>query len=243
MLHDIICIFKKEFGSYFRTKLAYFILMIYAVLSSLIAFYTGNYFELNNFNLFSLFYFQPDIFAILVPALTMKVWADERRFGTLELILAQPLSYTSLVIGKFMAAWLFCGLMLILTTSLWATTSFLSTTDSLNIFSNYLACFLVAGAICAVGCAVSSFNSNPILAYIIAVFVVWLLKLSNFDYLLKAAKLSNELLVRISQSLNFNYHFENIISGQVTSGNLIYFASIIVFALWLNVVSIEYKRG
>lgn len=243
MLHDVFCIFKKEFSSYFRTKLAYFVMIIYASLSLLTTFYSGHYFELSNLNLFSLFYFQPEIFTIIAPALTMKLWADERRFGTLELILAQPLSYTSLVLGKFLAAWLFCGLLLVLTSSLWLTTSFLGATDNLNIFCNYLAIFLVIGAVCAIGCVVSSFNYNPIVAYIMSVFVLWILKLFNFDYFIKAAKISNELLIRMSQSLNFDRHFENIISGQPAFNNLVYFVSIIAFALWLNVISVEYKRG
>ena len=243
MFYDISIILKKEFASYFRTKLAYFIMSFYAVLSVITAFYSGYYFDINNISIFSLFYFQPEIFIILAPALTMKLWADERRFGTLELILSQPLSYTSLVVGKFLSAWLFCGLLLLLTMPLWLTTSFFMQTDNLNIMNNYFSCFLVSGALCSIGCVVSSFNTNPIVAYIMSVFVVWFLKLSNLDYVIKYANISNELVIRISNSLSFDKHFENMISGELSLNNIIYFLTIMIFSLWLNVVSIDYKRG
>lgn len=243
MAHDIFCIFLKEFNSYFRTRLAYFIMAIYVVLSMVTTFYTGYYFQLVNDNLYSFFYFQPEIYTLLIPALTMKLWADERRYGTLELLLSQPASHTSMVLGKFFAAWAFCVLMISLSLPLWASTAQITSLDNLNIIYSYAACLLTAGALCAVGCVVSSFNSNPISAYLLSLGACMLLKLSNFDYFIKKAQVSNELLIRMSQSLNFDRHFINIISGQISWSDGIYYLSVIVFALWLNVASIEYKRS
>ena len=243
MSSAVFCLFAKEFGSYFRTRLGYFVLVIYAALSMTAAFYSGGYFDLANDSLFSLFYFQPEIFTLLAPALTMKLWADERRYGTLELLLSQPVNYLPLVAGKFLASWTFCALMLVLTVPLWISTAALQLLDNLHIVFCYLACLLAAGALCAVGCTVSAFNSNPVSAYVISVFICWLLKLSSFDYLIRAAKISNELVIRISNSVNFDQHYQNILNGQLSPGNLVYFISVIFFALWINTAAVEYKRS
>lgn len=243
MFQGTLTVLGKEFGSYFKTRLGYFILFIYAVVAMASTFYGGSYFQLAERSLYSFFSFQPEIFILLVPALTMKLWADERRYGTLELILSQPVGYPALVLGKFLAAWLLCGLMLAMSFPLWMTTGLLSGLDNLNVLYNYLGCWLIAGAVCAIGCVVSSFNSNPIAAYLLTVFCCWIVKLANFDYLIRKLNVSNELFIRISQSLNFDRHFENLILGQLTWSGLTYYITLILAALWLNVVSIEYKRS
>lgn len=243
MVQDIIHIFRKEFASYFRTRMAYPLMLIYAVLSMVAAFFSGYYFQLPNHNLFAFFYFQPEVFALLIPALTMKLWADERRFGTLELLLSQPVSYSALVIGKFAAAWIFCLLLLVLTIPLWLTTAAWVPLDNLNIVSSYGACFLAAGALCAVGCTVSSFSSNPVTAYIMALALILLLKIADYDVVFRFLGISGELFIRISQALNFDANYAGIISGQLTAGNLTYFVSLTVLSLWLNVVSLSYKRS
>lgn len=243
MIKIIYLIFAKEFASYFRTNLAYFVLAIYALASLVSTFYTGFYFDINNSSLFSFFYFQPEAFIMLVPLLTMKLWADERRSGTVELILTQPISYAGVVYGKFLAAWAFCLLMLALSLPLWAYTTDLTAVDNVNILANYVACILLSGAFCAVGCAISSFNTNPIVAYIMSVFIFWAIKAVNFDFIIKAANISSELLIRISQSLNMTYHYETIIGGQMALSDVAYFIILTFFALWLNIVSIEYKKG
>lgn len=243
MLKSVYNIFLKDFTSYFRTNLAYFVLVIYALVSMVSAFYTGYYFEINNTNLFSFFYFQPEIFMMLAPLLTMKLWSDEQKSGTIELLLTQPLSYGAIVYGKFAAAWIFCILMLVLSLPLWIYTACLVQVDNLNILTDYFACILLSGAFCAVGCAVSSFNKNPIVAYILTVVALWGIKIINFDFILKSADISSELLIRISQSLNLDYHFETFTGGQIALNNIGYFTLIIIFSLWLNIVSIEYKKG
>ena len=105
-------ILEKEFYAYFRTSLGHFIIGVYLLLSMLSAFYGGYFFEVNNNALPSFFMFQPDVFALIVPAITMKLWADEYKSGTIELLLTQPVNAFTLVLGKFFAAWLFCTLLL-----------------------------------------------------------------------------------------------------------------------------------
>lgn len=243
MLNQFYCIFTKELSSYFRTNLAYFILIIYVVLSMLTTFYIGYFFALNNSELFSFFYFQPDIFTVLIPALTMRLWAEERKNSTAELLLTQPINYTTVVVSKFCASWCMCLIMLLLTIPFWIYASSLMELDNVNIISKYISCILVSGAFCAVGCLISSFNNSPIVAYIVSVFATWGIIIGNFDFLLSSASsVSNELWIRSIQSLNFSKHYGEIINGQIGFDNIIYFVTIILFALWFNVISIEYKK-
>lgn len=242
MFDDVKTIFKKEFSSYFKSRLAYFILTIYIITSMACTFYLGKFFNIVNYNLYSFFYYQPGVLISLIPALTMKLWADERRYGTIELLLTQPLRYSSIVLGKFFAAWAFCGLMLLLTIPFWISTAWIIPIDSYNVFYNYFAVFVLSGALCAIGCVVSALSSNPISAYILTVFIGTLLKMVNFDLLIKKLKISNEIVIRISQSLNFDSHYESIILGQLTWSDFIYFSLLIIFCLWLNCAAVEYKR-
>lgn len=141
MLYQAYVIFSKEFGGYFRSRLAYFLIGAYAFISMFAAFYMGAFFDLNNMELYSFFYFQGDVFALLVPALTMRLWAEERRSGTMELLLTQPVSYTAVVLGKFLSAWVFCLLLLLATVPFLLCPAAIYPLDYLNILSSYLACF------------------------------------------------------------------------------------------------------
>lgn len=243
MFQGTLSIFGKEFSSYFRTRMAYFILLVYTVLSMATAFYSSRFFDLVNHNLQSFFFYQPEIFTILIPALTMRLWADERRAGTLELLLSQPLSYTAMVLGKFLAAWAFCALMLAFTLPLWFSAAEFVPLDNHNILASYVACLFVAGALCAVGSAVSAFNSNPVTAYLMSLAVILIIKLVNFDAVLQMAQIPPELSVRIARSLNFDNHYFNIISGQLTWSNAVYFITLMLGALWINIAAVEYKRS
>lgn len=243
MRHNLECIFVKEFGSFFRSRLAWFLLAIYVVLSMVTTFYSGYYFDLSDNRLYSFFYFQPEIFTLLLPALAMKVWADERRYGTMELLLSQPVSYPAVIIGKFLAVWAFAGLMLLFTLPLWYSTGQLIALDNYGIWWNYIFAFVAAGALAAVCCLTAAFFSSPVSAYLGALTVCLLIKMANFDTLLTKAKVSNELLIRMSQSLNFDRHYFNLISGRLTWSDGVYYLGIIIFALWMNVSAVEYKRS
>ena len=236
-------VFYKEFAGYFRSGNAYIILGVYALLSFAAAFYVGGYFTLDNTSLASFFLYQPEILTVLMPAVTMRSWTDERRQGTVEYLLTQPVDHASAVLAKFAAAWLFGGLMLPASLPFWLWTSFLTPLDNLNILSAYLVCILIIGTFSALGCAVSAFNGNTVIAYIITIFVLWGFAGLNLDFLIAPAQnLSEEIAVRIIRSLNFNKHYQDFVSGQAGLDNVIYFISVIVPALWLNVVALEYKK-
>ena len=138
MFNAFFQILRKEFFSFFQTGLAYFIIGAYLVFINADDFFIWDrFFNLDNSRLFSFFYFQTDIFAILLPALTMRLWAEENKSGTVELLLTQPLGYKSIILGKFFAAWLFCLLMLVLTVPFWGYVNTFYHLDNLNIFSAY----------------------------------------------------------------------------------------------------------
>lgn len=244
MFKPFFSIFTKEFMSYFKTSTAYVILAIYVILSMAATYFVGYFFMLNNSNLTSFFSFQPEILALMIPAITMRSWADERRSGTIEYILTQPLNYATIVLAKFLASWAFGLLMLALTLPFWAYSNSIITLDNLNVLSAYLVCILIIGTFSALGCMVSAFNTNPVIAYIISIFVSWGVTNLNLNFLINpASSLSNEIYVRVIRSLNFIKHYQDFISGQVGLENIIYFVSIILLALWLNVVTIEYKKS
>lgn len=230
--------------SYFKTGSAYVILAVYIVLSMTATFYFGGFFVLNNSGLSSFFSFQPEILALMIPALTMRTWADERRSGTIEYILTQPVDYFSIVLAKFCAAAAFGVIMLCLTTPFWIYADTLITLDNMNILSGYLVCILIVCTFSALGCLVSAFNTNPVIAYIISIFVSWGITNINLNFLIApAGKMGDEVFVKIIQSLNFSKHYQDLITGQVGFENFIYFFSIIILALWLNIVTIEYKKS
>lgn len=243
-MNQFYSLFLKEFKSYFRTHTAYFIMFIYIVLSMIATFYSGSFFVLNNADMVSFFIFQPDVLAVLIPAITMRLWADERKIGTIEYILTQPVKYSSLVWSKYLAAVAFCMVLLSLTFSFWIYLNFLTKADNINIFSGYLGCLMVASIFCVIGCVVSSFSTNAVVAYLISVFLSWGLISINFNFIIgiiskiTATSLNNDI-----QSFNFTNHFYSFISGQIGPDNIIYFISFIALALWFNVFAIEYKRN
>lgn len=243
MIKQTLAIFNKELNSYFHTSLAYFLLGAYMLISMFSTFYLGAFFDLNNTELFSFFYFQSDIFALLVPALTMRLWAEERRSGTIELLLTQPISYTSVVIGKFLSAWTFCLILLATTVPFWIFINTIYDLDNINILSSYLGCFFVSGVFCAIGCCISAFNRGLVVAYICTLFISLLISTVNFDFLINQINLSDDVSIRIIQSLNFSKHFTDMTGGQLGLDNIIYYLSMITLPLWLNILTIEYKKN
>ena len=240
---EIITILKKDFISLFYSRQAYFLIVIYLVLSMVATFFGGGYFQIDNTSLSSFFIYQPELFMIITPALAMRLWADERRYGTLELLLTQPVRPLSVVLGKFFAAWSFCLLLLVLTFPLWKTTSFYIKTDDFHITINYVGCLLVAGFFCGISCCISSFCSGLISAYILSVFFCVVIKQMNFDYLFKQFGISGDILQKIAQSINFDTHYYHILQGQLGINNIMFFGVSIIVFLWFNTIAVDYKRG
>lgn len=236
-------VLAKEFKGYFRNGSAFVLLAVYLGLSLFSTYYSASFFVYDNYNLMSFFMYQPEVLNMLLPALTMKMWAEEKKSGTMEFLLTQPVSYTVLVLGKFAAAFCFGVLLLAMTLPFAVGCAFFMPLDVLNILSGYLAVILVIGVLCALGCVVSVFNENAILAYIISVFIGWLLLLLGGDALLTPLNgLSPRLLSMVYGALNFMDNYRELTAGQVTLSGIVYFVLPGVFLLWFNIIVLEYRK-
>ena len=169
----MLTIFNKELVSYFKSSIAYFVILVYLGLTMLANFYQANYFDVPNQGLISMFYFQPDIFILIIPALCMKLWADERKNGTLEILFTRPLNISSIIIGKFLSSLVLALLVLFSTIPLVIYTSRIIELDYNMILNSYLACVFMIMSFCALGSMVSAFCNNPIIAYIVSVLLLW----------------------------------------------------------------------
>ena len=234
---------KKEIIGYFKNYTAYIISGVYLLLSFAAMFYVAHFFEYNNHGLISYFAYQPEILNVLLPALTMKMWAEERKQGTLEFLLTQPVNYRTLVLGKYVAALLSGTFLLVLTLPFLGISSLWINFDWLNITSAYLGCFWVIAVLCALGCLISACYTNTILAYLSAVFLGWLWENANLDIILNPVRDMFPLLQNRMQSLlNFSQNYNSFILGQVTLESVVYFISITIICLWLNLILVYRRR-
>ena len=231
-------IFAKELQDYFKGLMSVFIFIVYLSITLITVFYFGSFMDVNNASLESFFRFQPEILALIIPAVCMHLWTDEYRLGTAEFILSQPISYASLVIGKFLAAVAFSLLMLFLTLPLVFFSSFYLDLDGGAIISGYLGCIMVILSFCAVCCAVSALSSRPIVTYLMSFFTIWGLMYFNLTPILQKAFGLQHL-----PSGSFLPQYINFVSGQINIGSIIYFVLLSLLGLWINMEAIKAKRG
>src|SRR6266576_1574371 len=158
-------IFRRELRGYFVTPLAYLFIVIFLVLAGVLAFFVGNFFDRGQADLQPFFTFHPWLYLVLIPALAMRLWAEERKSGTIELLLTLPISMTEAVVGKFLASWAFAGIALILTVPFWITVNYLGHPDNGVILASYIASFLMAGAFLAIGASLSALTKNQLIVF------------------------------------------------------------------------------
>jgi len=235
---------KRELQSYFATPLAYIFIVTFLVLSGLFTFYPGNFFEREQADLQPFFMFHPWLYLFLIPAISMRLWAEERRSGSIELLLTLPLSAAEAVAGKFLAAWLFAGLALSLTLPMWLTVNYLGEPDNGAIATGYLASWLLAGGFLAVCTCVSAANRNPVPAFILSVVVCLLLLLSGLPLVLDSVNSWAPLwLTDAIANLSFLSHFQSLSRGVIDLRDLLYFVFLIGLGLYSNVVILDLKKA
>jgi ABC-2 type transport system permease protein len=235
---------KREFAGYFATPLAIVFLMVFVALAGAFAFYLGNFFDRGQADLTSFFAYHPWLFLLLVPAIAMRLWAEERKSGTIELLMTLPVSNWELILGKFFAGWAVVGVALLGTIPMWITVNMLGAPDNGVILTSYLGSLLVAGAFLAVGSAISATTRNQVIAFILAAVVCFLLVMSGFDLVLNGVRaLAPAFVVSAIQSLSVLGHLEDFTRGLVSLPGLIYFASVIIFALFANKVILDQKKA
>src|SRR5919202_705717 len=183
-MHGIGTIFRRELASYFATPLAYIFNVIFLVLAGALTFFLGNFFERNQADLQPFFNFHPWLYLVLIPALSMRLWAEERKSGTIELFLPLPISIGAAVIGKFLAAWAFAGIALALTPPSWVTVNVLGSPDNGVILASYIGSFLMAGGFLAIGACVSALTKNQVIAFVVTAAVSFLFTVSGSSIVL-----------------------------------------------------------
>ena len=242
-MKTIYAIMKRELSHYFTTPLAYVFIIIFLTIAATFTFYLGNLYERQQADLVPFFQYHPWLYLFLIPAISMRLWAEEKKNGSIELLMTLPISIVQAVLGKYLAAWLFAGLALALTFPVWLTVNYLGTPDNGVIFSSYLGSFLMAGAFLAIGSCISATTSNQVIAFIISIVICFLFITMNFPFVIDFFKawLPQALLDSIT-SLSFLSHFSSINKGVIDLRDLIYFVLMISFWLAANVVILENRK-
>ena len=237
-------VMSRELASYFATPVAYIFIVIFLMLSGIFTFYLGHFFERGQADLSAFFNFIPWLYLVLVPAVAMRLWSEERRSGTIELLMTLPLTTWQLVLAKFLAAWLFIGLALVLTFPLWLTVNYLGDPDNGIIVAGYLGAWLMAGGFLAVGSCLSALTKNQIVAFILTLLVCFLLVVSGFPIVQDVVSgWAPQWLIDGVANLSFWAHFEAISRGVIDLRDLVYFLALIGGWLYATVLVINVKKA
>lgn len=237
-------ILGRELASYFATPVAYIFIIIFLMLSGVFTFYIGQFFERGQADLSAFFNFVPWLYLVLIPSVAMRLWSDERRSGTIELIMTLPVATWQLVLGKFLAAWLFVGLALALTFPLWITVNYLGAPDNGVILGAYLGAWLMAGGFLAVGSCLSALSKNQIIAFILTLVVCFVLVVSGFPIVQDSFSGWAPLwLVDGISNLSFLTHFTAISRGVIDLRDLVYFVAMIGAWLYATALVIDLKKA
>jgi len=242
-VRELVAIFKREFAAYFATPLAYVFIVIFLFAMGAFTFYIGHFFDNDTADLQVFFGFHPWLYLFLVPAISMRLWAEERRSGTMELLLTLPIPLAATVTGKFLAAWAFTGVALLLTFPIWITVNYLGHPDNGVILASYIGSFLMAGAYLAIGACVSASTNNQVIAFVVSVVVCFLFTISGAPLVLDFFRAWAPLaLVNAISSFSFLTHFTAISAGVIDLRDLIFFISLIALFLAANVVIVDLKK-
>lgn len=243
-MNGTVVIAKRELASYFATPLAYVFIFIFLVLSGMFTFYMGNFYEREQADLVPFFSFHPWLYLFLVPAISMRLWSEERKSGTIELLLTLPLTHIDAVLGKFFAAWIFAGLSLLLTFPLWITVNYLGDPDNGVIVASYIGSWLMAGGFLAIGSCMSALSKNQVIAFIGCGVICLLFILAGFPMVLNVFKAwMPSLVIDTVASLSFLTHFNSISKGVLGVVDVFYFLSLMVAWLLATVIVVEIKQA
>jgi len=243
-MNGAVNIMRRELTGYFSTPVAYVFLVIFLVMTGVFTFYLGNLYERGFADLDPFFRFHPWLYLFLVPAISMRLWAEERRSGTIELLFTLPLTTVAAVFGKFLAAWLFIGLALLFTIPMWFTVNYLGSPDNGVILAGYLGSWLMAGGFLAIGSCMSALTRNQVVAFILSVVVCFLFLLSGLPMVMNLFKgWAPQVILDGIAGLSFFKHFADISKGVIDLRDLVYFVLVTGFWLIANVVILELKKA
>ena len=240
---NIIAVIKKELNGYFGSPVAYVFTIIFLLLCGFFTFSVSHFYESGQADLRAFFVWLPWIFLFLVPAIAMRLWADERRSGTLELILTLPIRVPEVIVGKFLAAWLFISLGLSLTFPLVITVAYLGDPDMGAIGAGYLGAFLMAGAYLSIGIMTSSLTRNQVISFIVSVVICLFFIMAGWSPVTKMLSGWAPLwLIDILSGFSVMTHFASLSRGVIDLRDVVYFLSVMTFMLFANGVVLHNRR-
>lgn len=243
-MNMIKALFRRELKSYFATPVAYVFIVIFLVLMGTFTFYLGGFYERGQADLQPFFSFHPWLYLFLVPAISMRLWAEERKSGSVELLMTLPVTAWQAVLGKYLAAWAFTGIALLLTFPIWITVNYLGNPDNGVIFAAYIGSFLMAGGFLAIGACLSAITRNQVIAFVITVVVSFGFLLSGFPMVLDLfSGWAPQVIVDGVASLSFLTHFSSITKGVIDIRDLTYFAILIGTFLYANTIVLQWKQA
>lgn len=235
---------KRELGGYFTSPVAYVFLVIFLLLAGFFTFTAGAFFERGEAGLGAFFAWHPWLYLILVPAVGMRLWSEERRAGTIELLLTMPVTTAQAIVGKFLASWLFLALALALTFPVIITANVLGDPDNGVIFTGYLGSLMLAGAYLAVSCMTSAMTRNQVVAFILSVVVCLFLILAGFNPVTDLmVRWASPAFIDTVAAFSVMTHFDGFQKGVIDSRDLLFFLSVIGFALFATGVIIRGHRA
>ncbi|MCA3246651.1 MAG: ABC transporter permease subunit [Tagaea sp.] len=243
-MRNVLFIFKRELGGYFATPVAYVFLVIFLVLASVFTFYLGNFFERGQADLQAFFNFHPWLYLFLIPAISMRLWSEERRSGTIELFLTLPISIGQAVLGKFLAAWAFVGIALVLTFPIWITVNVLGEPDNGIVLAGYIGSLMMAAGYLAIGACVSAITKSQVIAFVVAAAACFVFTVSGTPMVLAFfAGWAPQGVVEAIAGFSFLTHFAAISRGVIDLRDVVYFVSLVAAFLFANAALVELKKA
>ena len=243
-MSNIWTITKRELAGYFNSPVAYVFLVIFLLMTGAFTFLIGQFMDSNQANLRAFFTWHPWLYLFLVPAVGMRLWSEERRLGTMELLLTMPISLWHCIIGKFLASWIFLTLALALTFPIWITVNYLGDPDNNVVLASYIGSFFLAGAYLSVTSMTSAFTRNQVISFILSVVICLFLILCGFPPVTDVVEtIAPRWIVEFTAAFSVMPNIEQFNNGQIDSGSVIYFLSVIGFPLFATSVIIRGLRA
>lgn len=235
---------KRELNSYFSTPIAYVFIVVFLLMSGLATFYIGNFFQRGQADLVPFFSFHPWMYMLFIPAISMRLWSEERKSGTIELLFTLPITTWEAICGKYLAAFIFTAIALVLTFPLWIAVNYLGKPDNGVIIASYIGSLFLAGGFLAVGAAISALTKNQVVAFILTLIACLMVNLLGFPILLDQIRAwMPNMVIDVLSSFSFLTNFDTISRGLLDVRSIIYFATLIIFCLFANAVIIETKKA
>jgi len=243
-MNSVMNVMRRELSGYFSTPVAWVFIVIFLAMAGVFTFYIGSFYERGIADLAPFFQFHPWLYLFLVPAIAMRLWSEERRSGTIELLLTLPITTGQAVLGKFLAAWLFIGLALLLTFPVWLTVNYLGTPDNGIILAGYIGSWLMAGGFLAIGSCMSAITRNQVIAFILSIVVCFGFMLSGLPMVMNLfSGWAPQALLDAIADFSFLAHFAAVSKGVIDLRDLVFFGLVTTFWLAVNTIVLELKKA